>query len=559
MITWLSFLFFTGLVAVIAWWRTRHDDQHTTAGYFLAGRSLPWYVVGGSLLLTNLSTEQLVGLNGGAYRSGMIVMAWEVWSALAIVAMAVLFLPKYLKSGITTVPEFLELRYGPLTRTLTSLIFLGSIVLNVLPFVLLSGGTFMARVFDVPELSGIDEPFWNLAIVCSVLAFVGGAYAVCGGLKAVAVSDAVNGVGLVVGGFLIPILGLRLIGQGNFREGLGQLVAAHPERLSSLGDRTSDLPWETLLTGLTLVSIYYWCTNQGIVQRTFAAQNLQAGQKGVLFAALLKLLGPVYLVLPGIIAWHLASTGAVGVPESPDDAYGFLVNLVLPDWARGFFAAAIFGAILSSFNSFLNSSSTLLSIDLYQRAIRPNSTQQEIVLVGRISSLIMIPLSVGLALFFSRENSAGMFHLMKSLAAVLNIPLLAIVVMAFISRRTPQVAAILALVVGMTVQAVWGIWLNDGRNQIGIYAGAWRASEFIPWVNLHWLHLAGINFSILMILMFVVQQITPREPAYVQTWTREVDITPWKLAWPAGIAVMVLIALLYAGLAWQFGIASGTL
>ena len=318
MTTALSFIFFTGLVAVVSWWKTHNDDQESSTGYFLAGRSLSWFVVGGSLLLTNLSTEQLVGLNGGAYRNGMIVMAWEVWSALAIVLMAVVFLPRYLKSGITTIPEFLELRYNSKTRTFTSVIFLASIILNVLPFVLLTGAEFMISVFDVPSILGTDSKPVNLAVVCSVLALVGGCYAVFGGLKAVAVSDTVNGVGLVIGGLLIPILGLNFIGNGDMLAGVSLLTETYPERLSSLGDRAADIPWETLLTGMTLITTYYWCTNQGIVQRTLASKNLAEGQKGVLFAAVMKLAGPLYLVLPGIIAWHIAFGTDQAPPANAD-------------------------------------------------------------------------------------------------------------------------------------------------------------------------------------------------------------------------------------------------
>ncbi|MFK7822318.1 MAG: solute:sodium symporter family transporter, partial [Planctomycetaceae bacterium] len=203
----LPFLAFTALVAFISWRATRKDDTETSTGYFLAGRSLSWFVVGGSLLLTNLSTEQLVGLNGGAFQNGMLVMAWEVWSSLSIVAMAIVFLPRYLKSGITTIPQFLELRYGKGVRTFTSVMFLAAIVVVVLPFVLYSGSIFMIEVFDVPSLTGWqgkDGKMNNLVLVASMLAAVGGCYAILGGLKAVAVSDTINGIGLVIGGLMVP-------------------------------------------------------------------------------------------------------------------------------------------------------------------------------------------------------------------------------------------------------------------------------------------------------------------------------------------------------------------
>ena len=541
MTTALSFLFFTVLVAFVAWWKTHNDDQATSTGYFLAGRSLSWFVVGGSLLLTNLSTEQLVGLNGGAYRNGMIVMAWEVWSALAIVVMAIVFLPRYLKSGITTIPEFLELRYSSKTRTFTSVIFLASIILNVLPFVLLTGAEFMISVFDVPSIIGTDSKPTNLAVVCSLLAIVGGGYAVFGGLKAVAVSDTVNGVGLVIGGLLIPILGLGYIGGGDMTAGLGVLADGYPERLSSLGDRNSDIPWETLLTGMTLITTYYWCTNQGIVQRTLASKSLAEGQKGVLFAALMKLAGPLYLVLPGIIAWHIAFGTDQAPPSSADAAYGYLVNLVLPKWAVGFFAATIFGAILSSFNSFLNSGCTLFSMDLYKGTINTEASDADVVKMGKRFGIVMIPVSVILALMLSPYAETGLFNLMKSIAAVLNVPLLAIVFMGFVNRSAPASAAHVALLVGIVFQAVFGIVLEN--HLFGI--------------QMHWLHLAAVNFVLLVLLMHAISIIKPLHEPYVQNYTEDVDITPWGSAKPAGVVIVVLIACMYAGFAWRFGITPG--
>ncbi|MEZ6063412.1 MAG: solute:sodium symporter family transporter [Planctomycetaceae bacterium] len=550
MTTALSFVFFTALVAVVAWWKTHNDDQETSAGYFLAGRSLSWIVVGGSLLLTNLSTEQLVGLNGGAYKNGMIVMAWEVWSALAIVAMAVIFLPRYLKSGITTIPQYLELRFSSTTRQLTSIIFLASIVLNVLPFVLMSGAKFMITVFDVPSLTGTDNVDFNMALVSTLLAVVGGCYAIFGGLKAVAVSDTVNGIGLIVGGLLIPFLGLSYIGDGNIGAGLSALIRQHPQRLSSIGDTASDIPWPTLLTGMTMIVTYYWCTNQGIVQRTLASKNLAEGQKGVLFAALMKLAGPLYLVLPGIIAWHIVSSGQAAAPANNDEAYGFLVNLVLPKWAVGFFAATIFGAILSSFNSFLNSGSTLFSLDLYKGFLNRDASEKQQVKVGKLIGVVMIPVTVGLAVFFNRLASVdGLFNLMKNIAAVLNIPLLAIVVMGIISRTAPARAANIALAAGMLFQGFFGVAMD---NVIGI-----RSGDAVHGLQMHWLHLAAVNFVFLLILMAIITKLSPRSEPFEQQYTEDVDITPWTLAKPAGAALVILIAAMYAGMWARFGVTPG--
>ena len=183
-----SFLFFTGLVAVLSWWFTRRDSHETSTGYFLAGRSLTWLVVGGSLLLTNLSTEQLVGLNGGAFKNGMEIMAWELGAAIAMVVMALVCLPMYLRGGITTIPEFLESRYDRIIRGLTSLIILVAISVSVLPFVLYSGALFMGDVFELSPLTGLSD-YAVVVRTVVVIGTVGSMYAIFGGLRAVAISD----------------------------------------------------------------------------------------------------------------------------------------------------------------------------------------------------------------------------------------------------------------------------------------------------------------------------------------------------------------------------------
>lgn len=542
--TALTFVFFTALVAVIAWWKTKDDDQTSTDGYFLAGRSLSWFVVGGSLLLTNLSTEQLVGLNGGAFQHGMLVMAWEVWSSLSIVAMAIVFLPRYLKSGITTIPQFLELRYGRSVRTFTSVMFLAAIIVVVLPFVLYSGSIFMIEVFDVPSLTGWEGDagkMKNLILVASLLAGIGGCYAILGGLKAVAVSDTINGIGLVIGGLMVPALGLAFIGDGSVANGISVISDNHPERLSSIGDADSDIPWATLLTGMTLITTYYWCTNQGIVQRTFASKSLAEGQKGVLFAAVMKLAGPLYLVLPGIIAWHIANTGDVR-PENANNAYGFLVNQVMPTWAKGFFAATIFGAILSSFNSFLNSGTTLLSIDLYKGVLRPDAPQQTVVRVGKIFGTLIVPLSVFLtAMVAGDAEKGGMFNTMKQYAAVIQIPLLTIIFVGFVSKKAPAMSAIAGLAVGMTFQFYFGV-LQD---------------NVVFGTKLHWLHVLFINFLVMLVVMTAIRYAFPRAEPYVQQYSEDVEITPWKLAKPCGIAIVIFIAAMYFALWNKYGVIEG--
>ncbi|HEX9600031.1 MAG TPA: solute:sodium symporter family transporter, partial [Mariniflexile sp.] len=336
----LSFAAFTLLVAVIAWWSTRKTDENSSDGYFLGGRSLTGPVIAGSLLLTNLSTEQIVGMNGVSFRDGLPIMAYEVVAAIAMVFTAFILLPKYLKGGIATIPQFLENRYGKTTKTIVSLLFLLGYAISMLPTVLYSGALAINTMFDIPEMLGTG-PETTLWITVWSIGIIGSIYAIFGGLKAVAVSDSINAVGLIVGGSLIPIFGLMYIGDGNVFTGLSTLTKALPEKFDIIGGPDSDVPFWTLFTGMIIVNFYYWGTNQAIIQRALGAKNLKEGQKGLLLAAFVKILGPFIVVLPGIIAFYIFN----GDLANADEAYPMLVKAVLPVAFIGFFAAVLFGAI----------------------------------------------------------------------------------------------------------------------------------------------------------------------------------------------------------------------
>tara|TARA_Y100001933_G_scaffold265062_1_gene334857 strand:- start:32195 stop:33205 length:1011 start_codon:yes stop_codon:yes gene_type:complete len=330
----ISFVFFTALVGILTWLLTHKDDHSTSAGYFLGGRSLGGIVIAGSLLLTNLSTEQMVGLNGSAYKDGFSVMAWEVVAVIALVAMALFFLPRYLKSGITTVPQLLEERFDHGTQTITTVIFLFAYAGILLPIILYTGARGLSEMVDMRALTGIDNDFVIIALTAALVGLIGSVYALWGGLRSVAVSDTLNGIGLLTGGLLIVYFGLTKVADGGgMIEGIQTLIKTNPDRFNSIGGPTQEVPFPTLFTGVFLLNMFYWTTNQQIIQRTFGAKNLREGQKGVILCGGLKLLGPLYLVLPGIIAYHLYSAD----PQMRSDmAYGRLVRDVLPAPLTGF-------------------------------------------------------------------------------------------------------------------------------------------------------------------------------------------------------------------------------
>ena len=405
-ITLSSFIFFTFLVAFGTWLLVRKRENSSQDGFFLAGRSLTFPVIAGSLLLTNLSTEQLVGLNGSAFKEGMSVMAWEVVAVVALVLMALWFLPKFLRAGVTTVPEYLRLRFDGTTGAVCNLIFLLSYMLILLPIILYTGARGMLDILDLGSLLGVQSEVAQLYIVVIAVALIGGAYALFGGLRSCAVSDTLNGIGLLAGGMLIAWFAFDALDAGGFSADLAAFTAGGGKRINSIGANDSEAPFFALFTGILLIHTFYWCTNQQIIQRTLGAKSLAEGQKGVLLTGLLKLLGPLFLVIPGMIAAILFSKGALHIPVNPetglavsDKAYGALVNMVLPAPLKGFFAAVLLGAILSSFNSVLNSTCTLFSLDVYKRYISPDAEDKKVVRIGQyfgfavtVGSVIIAPM-----------------------------------------------------------------------------------------------------------------------------------------------------------------------
>lgn len=536
--TFLTFLFFTTLVGLLTWILTRKRETETADGYFLAGRSLGAGVIAGSLLLTNLSTEQLVGLNGAAFIDGLAVMAWEVVAALSLVVMAIFFLPRYLSRGITTIPEFLAGRFDNTTRGITNTIFILAYMLILLPIVLYSGAMGLKEILDLPRLTGIESPTVLLWMTVWLIGVLGSIYAIFGGLTSVAISDTLNGFGLLVGGALITYLGLRLIGEGSAFVGLQTIGEAHPEKLNSLGGPETSVPWPTLFTGVLLLNLFYWTTNQQIIQRTFAAKTLADGQQGVLLAACFKILAPLILVLPGIIALHLFA----GSETRADEAYGRLVKLVLPETLTGFFAAVMVGAILSSFNSALNATATLFSLGVYRTYLSPGASDRDTVRAGRIfGTLIAIGAMVTAPLLANQES---IFDYLQKMNGLYFIPIFAVVLVGMLTRRVPAIAANVALIVGVVAIAI-GYFVEGPATWISE-----TMQEF---------HFLGVVFVSLIALMLVIGWILPREPEGPRTGSvtadlhgtaGPIDMTPWPYAIPAGIALVAIVVSIYLGFAF---------
>jgi SSS family solute:Na+ symporter len=541
----LTFIGFTALVAIISYYKTRNTEESSSDGYFLGGRSLTAGVIAGSLLLTNLSTEQIVGLNGASYASGLSVMVWETLAAIAMVVTAMFLLPRYLKGGLTTVPGFLATRFDITTKTLTSVLFLTGYVVVLLPVILYSGSLAISGMFDVPELLGVTHTqsiwicVWGIGIIGSI-------YAVFGGLKAVAVSDSINAVGLLIGGILVPIFGLMMIGDGSILEGLSTLTTENPDKFKSMGGPTDPVPFYTIFTGMMLVQLFYWGTNQQIIQRALGAKDLKEGQKGLLLASFIKILGPLIVVLPGIIAYHLFQ----GNLESADGAYPMLVKKVLPSAWVGFFAAVLFGAILSSFNSVLNSSVTLFGIDVYKEHINKNADEKMIVKYGKTFGVILALASMFIAPLIA--NAGSLFDYLQEINGIYSIPIFSIIIVGYLTKRVPAIAAKIGLVSGCLLYIISQFFMKDYFINKALETA--KASGITDKAALtilevqaypHFLDVMAILFILNVVIMLIIGKIKPREVPFVQQYTKQVDITPWKYVKHAGIVICVIVIGVY--------------
>ncbi|MGB3469539.1 MAG: solute:sodium symporter family transporter [Erythrobacter sp.] len=508
---------FMALVGWISWAKTR-GTADTKDGYFLAGRGRGATFIAGSLLLTNLSAEQLIGLNGSAYGYNLSSMGWEVTAAIATVAMALVFLPRYLAGAFTTLPQFLNDRFDPTVRRMSVVLFMLGYGLVTIPSVLYSGSLAVIAFFDVPTLTGLDD-FSALVATVIVIGVVGSVYAVFGGLRAVAVSDTLNGVGLLIIGIAVPVFGLITLGGGDFGVGLAQLGTQHTEKLNAIGGADDPTPFGTLFTGMIFANLFYWCTNQYVIQRTLGASSLAEGQKGVLFSGFFKILVPFMMMVPGVIAFHLYGPGLGSI----DEAYPRLIRDVLPVWMSGFFLAVLLGAVFSSFNSLLNSAATLFTLDVYAPALKRAVSDAELVRVAKIASLVIALASFVIApmLTFASE---GLFQLIRKFTGFYNIPTIAIVMVGLFTRRVPALGAKIAIIFHVLAYALLRFVFEDQ-------------------VTLHFIHQYAVLFVIEVGIMLACGAIAPRAEAWEFTRHEKVDMTGWRYAKPlAGTLLSCVVA-----------------
>ena len=437
------FLGLTALVALATWWRYGKEAKagDSAQDFFLAGKHLSWPFIAGSLLLTNISAEQIVGMNGA---QNLLQVWWEFGAAAGLLVLAKVLVPMYYKYNCTTTTELLERRLpnGASLRRTVSVLFLLGYMFILLPMVLYTGARFMKSMFALD---------WSILSIAIAFALAGLAYAALGGLRAIAISDTYMGVVLLVMGGLVTYFALERIDW--------DFSGIPAERLTLWGGPDSDIPWPTLLTGMVFAHIFYWGTNMLIAQRALAAKDIREAQKGIYAAAVLKFLTPFIVILPGIIAFKLYG-------DIDDNAYGRLVGDVLPPWLAGAFAAAITGAVLSSYNAGLNSAAALYTVDLHLPMVNPKADGKRI---GQIVQLVFMLVSLAMVPLY--QNATSIIGTLQQLNGLYSMPVLASFIVAIFVRGANAKAIRIALVFGVALYAIFTF----------------------AWTPLHYLHLMFIT------------------------------------------------------------------
>lgn len=447
------------ILFMIALWVSRDPEGHhkTTEDYFLAGRSLPWWAIGASLIAANISAEQIIGQSGQGYVVGLAIAAYEWQAAIVLLIVAKFFLPIFLKREIYTMPQFLETRYGDGVKILMSFYWLVLYTAVNLTAVLWLGG------LAIENLTGLSV-FWAM---CGLAAFAL-VYSLYGGLKAVALTDIIQVVVLVLGGLAITWIALDLVGGNNgIFEGFSRLSAEAPGHfkmiLASDHPGYGDLPgvW-TLLGGLWVLHFSYWGFNQYIIQRALGAENLVEAQKGLAFAAFLKLLIPIIVVIPGIAALILAQDGilnAQALDAQPDQTYGELIKLA-PAGLRGLVFAALIAAIVSSLASMINSISTIFTMDIYRDYLAKDKDEAHYVMIGRVVAF----LAMAFALILARPFLGGMesaFQTIQEYTGFIAPGVVAVFLLGFFFSRANQAGAFAMLFGSIAISLVLKLALPE--------------------------------------------------------------------------------------------------
>ena len=536
MIDAVVFFGFIAAVLAVGMIQSKGVGRDAAAGaddYFLAGRGLKWWLIGFSLIAANISAEQFVGMSGQAAGvEGLSTASWEWIASIVLVIAAFVLLPYFLRAGITTIPEFLEIRYNHWARLLVTLSMMSILVVASLIGVTYAGSLVMHQLF----LSfGWNVPFGGC---CAVMGTLAGAYVFFGGLKACAWADLLQGTALIVGGGLIAYFAVRAFGSADAARltGVDGATTAATDFMARFRDlneaklhmgRPADdpaMPWTIFLLGMWIPHFYYWGLNQYITQRILGSGSLAEGQKGIMLAAALKLLIPFLIVIPGMIAFNLfaGDMGAGTAAFKPDRALGLLVTKLIPQGTglMGFVLAALLGAIVSSLAAVLNAISTLLTMDVYHRYFRPAATARQLVGFGRWTTMALMVVGVAVA---SALRADSIFTYIQKMQLYVSPGIVAVFAFGLFNRRAARWTGAVALVVSPMIFAAFSF----------------------GWPALHYLHAAAFTLLATLALLSVLGAVCRLEKPVAFVSATRLDMRPSRGALWTGLAVVVATVALY--------------
>ncbi|MDW7761483.1 MAG: solute:sodium symporter family transporter [Acidobacteriota bacterium] len=505
----LVFIAFFAVVLGVSMFKSRREE--TGEDFFLAGRGLVWPMIGLSLIAANISTEHFVGMAGqGAGIAGMAIASYEWMAAITLVVVAFFFLPKFLRSGIFTIPEYLEYRYNAAARAIMAFFTMAIYVGVTIAAVIYSGGLTLQTLFG-----NIENPGHLLYGVLTI-GIIAGLYTIWGGLKAVAWADLFQGSALIIGGVITMILGFKVIGVGEF-------FSHNADKLHMILPRDHPvLPWTALVIGLWIPNFYYWGLNQYITQRTLAAKSLRQGQLGIIFAALLKLIIPFIIIFPGIMAFQLYGDRMTG-SGGTDAAYPLLIRNLVGPGARAFIFAAISGAVISSLASMLNSASTIFTMDLFKRHLKKDATQKTLIRTGRISTFVFVLIGCAIAPQLGNPALKGIFTYIQEFQGYISPGILAVFVFGMISKRAPAAAGVTGLLLSVPIYG------------------------FLQWQfkSVAFLNRMALTFVVILGVMAVMTLIRPLKTPKVMPVRQNFDMKPTRSVFWLGIFVVAATIALY--------------
>ena len=499
--TGLDIAVFVGFYAVVlgvSFLKSRGAKD--SAGYFLGGRSLTWPLIGISIVAANISTEQFVGMAGqGAGSVGLAVSAWQLVGSLGIVVIAFTLLPRFLRAGIYTMPEYLEYRYNAAARSIMALLTVAIYMTVLLTAVLYSGGLTLNTIFDVDLRTAV----WAVGLVAAV-------YTTFGGLKAVAWADLFQGLALLAGGLVVFGLGLHACG------GWKAFATVNADRLHMVLPSTHEaLPWTGVASGMWIVILYYCGLNQFIVQRNLAARTLRDGQLGVIFAGALWVLVPFAIVMPGIMAAQLYA----GQLDKPDAAFPTLIRSLVPGGLRGFMLAAIAGAVISSLASMMNSAATIFTMDVYNRLLDRKAAQSRLVLVGRITTVVCVLVGCSLAPHLADPRFGGVFQFIQQFQGYIWPGVVAAFAFGMLVPQAPGAAGVAALVAG---PILYGVFQR--------FAG-----------NVHFLIQVAVTFQLVLAIMGLITFWWPLKEPKPLPERKDIELKTEPVVITCGLAVIAAV------------------